>query len=1054
MSVTDTVVRRPTTIIVIYTLLMILAIVVFPNLSVELFPEMDLPMVVIYSSYTGASPETMEERVTKNLEAAVSNVGGIQSINSTSSEGFSMVMLQFKYGTDLDKASQSINDNLNMYADFFPDDASSPTIFKINTNMMPIMNIAVIGSGGQDANELRTIAKEKIQAKLERVGGVSSTTINGGQDTFIEVSVDQNRLEAYSVTLSQVARALSPQNYQIGSGNITEGGLSYLLRTDAQFTSLEDIEDVLIASFPKYTATGTVSSTVTVKLKDIADVSYAYKDASSKVYINGESGVYLSVSKESDANSVQVAKNINKVIEELNNELPKGVSLYVTVDTTKMIESTISTVYESLAYGVLLVMVILFIFLRSLKSTFIIGLAIPVSMLITILVMFFMGYSLNLMTLAGLILGLGMTVDCSIVVLENIFRYRERGSKLQTAALLGTKEMVVAITASTLTTICVFIPIVLLRSNLEMLGEMLTPMAATIIISLIASLVVSITLIPVLTSSYVKVYTRKQKPLRTKTLRFLDDKMEDAFQALDRGYKRVLAVLIDYKWLSLLLVVLIMVITVQAFSGMHTTLYPTMSESSVSLTVTLPEGSTLESTEGILRDIEKKAKVDIKGYKDIIVTVGGGGLFGGGAGNSGTLQISLLEGDQQVDGMFVAQEKLRAYFDDYPAASFSFSTVSMGLGNANPVDVIVKSDSLSLASSTAEAIRDLIAENLPGVTEPRTNFSKGLPQLEIEIDRERAYSYGLTMQGIASEIGNSFNGITATQLKTNGADTSVMVMLSKEDRSGEMDLERIFVQNAFGQKISLANLATVKRSTGPVSINREDEIRSVHVIGGLTDGYASSAVEKEIKALIDEKLVLSDDVYIEFGGDFADMTAMFRHVIIILLLAIVLVFGVMASLFESFKNPFIILLSIPLMAIGVVGIYLITGETFSLISAIGVVVLAGIVVNNGIVLVDYINLLRKRGMDLRSACLEAGGNRLKPILMTSLTTIFGMIPLAFFGGAGAEQIQPLGQTIVGGMAISTLMTIFFTPVLYALFNKEKHKRDVESIEWFVEGEQS
>lgn len=1052
MSVTDTVVRRPTTIIIIYTLLMVLAIVVFPNLSVELFPEMELPMVVIYSSYTGASPETMEERVTKSIESAVSNVGGIKSINSTSSEGFSLVMLQFNYGTDLDKASQSINDNLNLYADFFPTDASSPTIFKLNTNMMPIMNVAVIGSEGQNENELRAIAIEKVQASLERVGGVSSTTINGGQDSYVQVSVDQNRLEAYGVTLSQVARALAPQNYQIGSGSIPEGGISYLLRTDAQFASIEDIGDVLVASYPKYTATGGISSTVQVKLKDIADVSYAYKDASSKVYINGESGVYLAISKESDANSVQVAKDLYKVIDELNTQLPKGVSLYVTIDTTKMIESTISTVYESLAYGVLLVMVILFIFLRSFKSTFIIGIAIPISMLVTILVMFFMGYSLNLMTLSGLILGLGMTVDSSIVVLENIFRYRERGSKLKTAALLGTKEMVVAIAASTLTTVCVFVPIVLLRSNLEMLGEMLTPMAATIIISLLASLVVSITLIPVLSSSYVKIYTRKQKPLRIRALRFIDDKMEDAFQALDRGYKRVLAVLVDHKWLSLLLVILIMVITVQAYSAMQTTLYPTMSENSISLTVTLPEGTSLDSTESVMRDIEAKVKRDIQGYKDIIVTIGGGGLFGSGSSNSGTLEISLLEGEQQVDDMFAVQEKLRSYFDAYPAASFSFSTLAMGLGNLNPVDVIVKSDDLYLAANTAEAIRDLIATYLPGITEPRTDFNKGLPQLEIEIDRERAYSYGLTMQGIASEISNSFNGITATQLKLNGSDTNVVVMLAEADRNNETDLERIFVQNAMGQKISLANLATIKRSTGPVSINRENEIRSVHVVGGLAEGYASTRAEKDIKALIEENLMLSDEVYIEYGGDFADMTAMFRHVGIIFLLAIILVFGVMASLFESFKNPFIILLSIPLMAVGVIGIYLITGQTFSLISAIGVVVLAGIVVNNGIVLIDYINLLRKRGMDIRTACLEAGASRLKPILMTSLTTIFGMIPLAFFGGAGAEQIQPLGQTIIGGMTVSTLMTIFFTPVLYAILNKDKEKRDVESIEAFAEGE--
>lgn len=1050
MSLTNTVVRRPTTIIVIYVLLTVLAVVVYPNLSVELFPEMNLPMVVVFSNYTGASPQTMEERVTKPIESAVSNVGGIKSITSTSSEGFTMVMLQFNYGTDLDKASQSINDNLNLYKDMFPDDASSPTIFKINTNMMPIMNIALVGANGQDANELRSIAQDVVQNRIERVKGVSTTTVNGGQDEYIQVAIDQNRLEAYGLTLSQVAMSLNPQNYQVGAGAITEGDVSYLLRTDAQYTSISDIEQTMIASFPNYDAKGNLGSSTVVRLSDIAKVSYAYKQATSQVYINGEPGVYLSVSKESDANSVQVAKALYTAIDDLNKQLPNGVSLEVTIDTSTMIENTINTVYQSLLYGVVLVMIVLFIFLRSLKSTFIIGVSIPISMLLTILLMFFMGYSLNLMTLTGLILGLGMTVDSSIVVLENVFRYRERGAKLHTASILGTKEMIVSITASTLTTVCVFVPMVLLRSNLEMLGEMITPMAATIIISLVASLVVSVTLIPVLTSSYMKLYTRKQKPLKFKVLRFIDDKMEDAFEALDRGYKRVLAFLLDYKLLTVLLVVLILVLTLQAFNTMPRSLYPSMAESSVSLTVTMPEGTTLEATEAVLQNLESKAKDDIKGYKDLIVTVGGGGIFGNGGVNSGTLQVSLLEGDAQIDDMFTVQEKLRSYFALYPAASFSFSQVSMGLGNANPVEVKVKSDDLNKAVATAEQIKTLIADNLSGVTEPRIDFNQGLPELKIQIDRDRAYSYGLTMQGIASEISNSVNGITATQLKSEGNDTNVIVMLRDEDRATEVDLKRIFVRNSMGQKISLDNLATVVRSTGPVSINREDEIRTVKVLGGLGDGYASSQAEKDIRALIDKNLMLDNSVYVEYGGDFADMTRMFQHVIIIMLLAIVLVFGVMASLFESFRNPFIVLLSMPLMFIGVVGIYLITGETFSLISAIGIVILAGIVVNNGIVLIEYIKLLRLRGLDIRNACLEAGGNRLKPILMTSLTTIFGMVPLAFFGGQGAEQIQPIGQTIIGGMTISTLMTIFLTPVLYALFNKDKKKKDVENIETFLE----
>ena len=1049
MSLTNTVVRRPTTIIIIYILLTVLALVVYPNLSVELFPEMDLPMVIVYSSYRGASPETMESRVTKLIESAVSNVGGIKKISSTSSEGISMVMLEFAYGTDLDKASQSINDNISLYTEMFPEDATKPTIFKLNTNMMPIMNIALSGSSGQDANELRAVLEDMVQSRLERVAGVSSTAINGGQDAFVQVAVDQNRLEAYGLTLSQVAYTLNPQNFQIGAGTLIEGDLSYLLRTDAQFNSIEQIEDAMVAAYPKYDAKGNVIGSNVVRLKDIATVSFSYRDATSQVYINGESGVYLSVSKESDANSVQVAKRVKDVIKELNKELPKGMSLEVIVDTTEMVESTINKVYESLLYGIVLVMVVLFIFLRSVKSTFIIGISIPISMLLTVLVMFFMGYSLNLMTLTGLILGLGMTVDGSIVILENIFRYRERGAKLHAAAILGTKEMIVSITASILTTVCVFVPMVLLRSNLEMLGEILTPMAATIIISLLASLVVAVTLIPVLTSSYVKLYTRKQKPLKLRLLRFIDDKAEAAFEALDRGYKRTLALLLDYKWLTLILVILIMVLTFQAYQAMHQSLYPTMSETSVSLSVTLPQGTTLATTESLLMDLQEKAERDIKGYKDITVTAGGGGMFGTGGTNGGSLQISLLD-EEGADSMQVVQEKLRRYFDLYPAADFSFSQVSMGLGNLNPVDVAVKSDNLELAVATAEKIRDLIDANLKGVTEVRTDFSKGLPELRITIDRERAYAYNLTMQTIASEISNSVNGITATQLKENGTDTDVVVMLDKADRSSELDLKRIFIRNALGEKISLDNLATIERSTGPVSINRENEMRTVHVVGGLAPNYAASQAESDIKSLLEKELPLSDEVFIEYGGDFADMTAMFSQVGLILILAVVLVFGVMASLFESFKNPFIVLLSMPLMMVGVVGIYLITGETFSLISAIGIVILAGIVVNNGIVLIEYINLLRKRGLPIRRACIEAGGNRLKPILMTSLTTIFGMIPLAFFGGQGAEQIQPIGQTIIGGMAISTLMTIFFTPVLYMLFNKDKQKKDVERIENYLE----
>jgi hydrophobic/amphiphilic exporter-1 (mainly G- bacteria), HAE1 family len=860
----------------------------------------------------------------------------------------------------------------------------------------------------------------------------------------VQIAVSQNRLEAYGVTLTQIVRSLAPQNYQIGSGTIENGDTSYLVRTNEEFSSIDDIRQTLIASVPVFDAAGKVRSTTVITLEDLAEVSYAFKAADSNVFINGEPGVYVSVSKESDSNSVEVAERVKETLISLNAAMPESVSLYVISDTTTTIESTMDTVYESLGLGIILAMAILFFFLRSVKSTVIIGLSIPISMLITILFMFFFGYSLNLMTLTGLILGLGMIVDCSVVVLENIFRYRERGAKLKTAALLGTKEMIVSITASTLTTICVFVPIVLFQDRLGMLGQMVTPMAATIIISLLSSLLVSVTLVPVLASSYMKIYTRKQKPISLRPLRAIDDLMERSFQSLDRGYKKILTVCIDNRWLTAILAILILVISLQAFGAMDVTLYPPMAEDSVSIDVELPQGTVLETTEALLKDLETNVKQLVTGYEDIIVTAGGGGFFGNGSPNAGTLQI-ILSDDDQADDMFTIKNKLRLFFDAYPSAVFSFGSTGMGLGNANPMDLIITSDDLDMAADTAQAILALIKENLPGITEPKSSYQDGLPQIQIEIDRERAYAFGLTMQTIASEISYSVNGVTASQFKADGDDTDIIVLLQQEDRDSELDLEKIFVKTSTGQNVSVANLASITRSTGPVTIIREDERRAIHVTGGFADGYAASAAQTDIEALIAENLMIPESVQITYGGDFSDMNEQFDQVIMIFILAVILVFGVMASLFESLKNPFIILLSMPFMIIGIVGLYLITGETFSMLSAIGVVVLAGIVVNNGIVLIEQINLLRRRGQDVRTACIEAGGSRLKPILMTSLTTILGMIPMAFLGGSGAEQVQPIGQTIVGGMALSTLMTIFVTPTLYSIFNTDRKKKDIESI---------
>lgn len=1033
MSLSAKIINRPTTIVIIFAILVGMALYLLPHIAINLLPDMEIPMIVVRASYTGAGPEEMEQNVTKVLEGQLSNVGGLVSMTSTSSEGSSFVMLEFSYGSDLDKVTNDIRDKLEPADDMLPDDADTPMIFKMDPNSMPIMNLVV--KGNRSLDELRVIAEDMIESKIERIDGVSSTSIRGGREKIIRAEVSQNRLQAYGLTLSQVADALAAQNVQLGAGEIDVGGTSYTIRTDGQFGALADIEDAILTSM-----TGADGAARTVRLRDVAAVFEGYEDASNTVYINGQPGLYLAVMKESGTNSASVADNVKSRLENINRTLPAGVSLEVISDSTKMIRDTINNIYTSLVIGIVLAILVLLPILRNLKSALIIGLSIPISILITIMFMYFLNLTLNIMTLTGLVLALGMVVDCSIVIVENIFRYRERGTKLKSAALLGTREMITAITASTITTVCVFIPIIIFKNQLEMLGQLFEQLGLTIIIALVASLVIAITLVPVLASKFLPLNSRKQKPLRLPALKKLDEIFENAFQALERGYKKALSFALRKKALVVILVAVLLVLTGVRFLSMGINMFPMMSEDSVTVSVELPVGATLERTEEVLNRFEEIVKSEIKGYRELIVTAGGGSFMGSGSSYKGSIEIVLPELGRQQDGMFDVQRKLRARFNDIPGAVFSFSAGRFPIGNTNPVDILVQSDDLAKAKRTAERIRDLIRQNLPRVTEPAIDLEEGLPQYLLSINRERANSLGVSAYKIAYEVNACVRGTTATQYRVNGNEMSVFIILEAEDRAAIPDLNNIFVVNNSGKQIRISDVARFDESIGPISIKREDEVRTVHVTGGLAAGYAATSAGDDIKALIAREIVPDEDVFINYSGDIADIQSSGSLLIVIIIMAVILVFGVMASLFESLLDPFIVFFSIPLMFIGVVWLYALLGANFSMMSAVGLVLLVGIVVNNGIVLVDYTNLLRERGRSIFDACVEAGGNRLRPILGTSLTTILGMVPMAFFPGQGSEMVQPIGQTVVGGMVVSTLMTLFLTPVMYAVFNR-RHKNN-------------
>ncbi|MDR0758874.1 MAG: efflux RND transporter permease subunit [Treponema sp.] len=1038
MSFAKGVVSRPTTVFIVFVLLIMLGLFAFVNLPLDLFPEINPPYLVVYTNYTGAGPEEVERTVTRTLEAALSSVSSLEEISSTSAKGSSMVFMEFTYGTDLADASNSVRDALERVRNYLPTGAEVPLIFKLDPSMMAIMGLMV--TGNRTPEELRELAADTIIPRIEQTPGVATASVSGGREKIIRVEIPQSRLEAYGLTVTQIQQMLASQNMQVSAGTIVEGGTSYILTTMGEYTSLDQIRNTVIS----YKGGGVTAAGVDlprqVYLRDLADVIEGYRDEESVVFVNGQSAVMMSVQKQSGKNSVQTAKELRSRLTRIAKEIPQDIKITETFNSTDQIENSINQVGSSALSGALLAVAILFIFLRSIKPTLIIGISIPVSIVITIMLMYFAGLTLNLMTLAGLILGVGMLVDNSIVILENIYHYREKGAKLTTAAVLGTSEMFTAIVASTLTTICVFAPLVMFQSLLEMAGELFAGLAFTVVISLAASLFVAAFLVPVLSSHYFPLVTRKQKPLRG-FLVPLDRGFGSFFSGLDNAYRWAVDKVLRHKALVITVLALLFIGSLALIPRIGWVFMPTQEADSVSINATLPLGTPLPETEAILRRMEVMVQREVQGYERIVLNAGSGGMFSSGGSNTGSLRINLPKYEERIDSADDIKAKMRAHFNEFPGVIFNFSGGMMGGGmGGNPVDIVLRGEDLVKSKAMGQRIADLLRERLPEVTEPRVSLEDGLPQIEIQLDRDRMYALGLNTYTVGNEIKAAVDGITATRYKSGGHDYDVVLILAEADRSTRPALDHIFVNSQMAGRVPLSSFASYVEGTGPMNISRENQSRVIHVTAGVVPGTKLNQLEDKVRALISSEIPAEDDVLIEYSGDNADMMKMMGRFVLILIVAVFLVFGVMASLFESFRDPFIIIFTIPLSVIGIVAIYFFTGETFNILTAVGLLVLMGVIVNNGIVLVDYTNLLRKRGFSLHDACVEAAGNRLRPILMTTLTTILGLVPMAFFPGEGSEMVSPIGKTVLGGLSFGTLMTLFLMPTVYYIMNKHSDKR--------------
>jgi HAE1 family hydrophobic/amphiphilic exporter-1 len=1025
MSIAQNVVRRPVLSLIVFSLVSIVALYLTPKLAVSMYPDFNLPYLIVSTVYPGADPETVEKTVTKSLESAVVNVSGLKEMKSVSQEQLSILMLQFDFGSDLDIKMNRVRENIDLVRNSLPANTQMPVVMAFDPAAAPVLRIALHGEK-HDQNELRSLAKDLLQNQLEQINGVAQATVDGGQDPIVRAALSQNRLEAYGITISEISGALAQQNMELGAGSIVDGAggnaTDYAIKTSGEFAALSDIAETVV----------TQVNGADIRLVDIGEVTFSFEDESSSVYINGEKGVYVSVMKQSGSNSVAVADLVMKRLEKIKPSLPPDITLEVMDDNTVQTRAMLNELVSSAIAGIALAMVVLLLFLRNINGTIIVGLSIPLSVLITLLVMSLAGITLNMMTLTGLILGLGMIVDSSIVVLENIYKFRERGEKIKIAAVLGGDEVMSSIIASTLTTICVFLPIYLFKKELGPMGIMLEGLAFTIIVSLISSLLVAIFLIPVLASAYLPLNSPAQKPVKNAVLAFLDRGIGGALESIAKLYRSILQAALNHKAMTIILVIAAFAGSALALTKMNLVLLPDTNADSVVMNVEMPLGTTYENTLAMMLQFDEYARSEIRGAKSITASVSSSGMsFTSQGKNTGVLSIKLDLDYLNADSAKEVMRKLTLHWQDFPNTVFTFASTGEFYDDAD-IEIVLEVEDVRAGFKEAQDIVAIISDNISEVNGLAIDTNPGLPQVSVIIDRPRAYNFGLSVASVAAEIAASMNGVTATTLRYSGDEYNVVLMLQDEDRSKIPDLERIFVRSRNGALVSVSNFASLEKGTGPVSISRTDQSRVITITGMVQDGYEVEDTQNKIKELLDK----SDFVY-KFGGELELIREMSKTFLLILTLALLLVFGVMAAQYESFKDPIINFCTIPLILIGVTAIHIITGQSLSMFTIMGFVMLAGIVVNNGIILVDYTNILVRRGVPVMDACLEAGETRLRPVLMTALTTILGVVPMAFFPGASATMTQPIGLALIGGLTSATFITLFFIPVMYSIINRKR-----------------
>lgn len=1036
----EKILKKPLTVLITFAILVGLGAFCGKRLALDMFPETSYPMIMVQTYYGNADPEDVEKNVTRPLESAFSGLSGLKHITSTSSTGYSQIQLQFSTKTNLDTASNDIRDKIDGARSSLPDTATSPTTMRLDASLIPLMTLVM--KGDHTPAELYKYADEIVSPYLEQIDGVASAEISGGEEKCVRVSVSADRLEAYGISLSQVIQSLGTQNLSSSAGIITSDDTNYTIVADGAFSDLDDIRDTVVTY--KNPSLSKNAEPVAVLVRDIADVAESTKDTTSISYLDGVACVQFTVQKQSGKNSVEAAHALRAALPKIMAQLPDDIEIIEISNNTDQIEATVKEVVSSVVTGALLAIIVLFLFLRNFKSTLIIGLSIPVSIIITLAFMYFRGTSLNLISLSGLLLGVGMLVDNSIVVLENIYTHSMQGKTPLQSSIDGTKEMVMPVISSTLTSVCIFVPMLAFGSLLGYMGEAFLDLGFSISIALICSLFTSIILVPVLAAYYLKVKPKvirhseqREESVSKRCFVSLNMTRQKMFRFAqhdgDGFYAAAVRWVLRHKIITFAALIALFIVSMMMIPSRGFILFPANAEKQVKVKMTLPKGTPIFQTEEEIRELERLSLENISDVSYSNFTVGGTTAA---SSNEATLLLSLKNANADQ-----AKDTMRTFFPRFADAQFEFQATSIGLNSASSssggFELEIHCNNLETLSGAAEKLVALIKENCADiVNEVSSDISNGMPEVKIHLDREAIRTLGLNIQSIAAELRAAVTGLEAGTYSIDGDDTDIIVTLDAQDKQKVRDLDKLFVVSSAGKQIPLSQVAYYEQVTAPSSIERKDQSRMASVVAVGKSGVPVTTLQQRINSLIEENFVQDETLSFETAGDFSDIIEMGKGFLIVIVMAMILVFAVMASQFESLKSPFIIYFTIPLSFIGVSLIYAIVGQPLSMMSILGVLMLVGVIVNNGIVLVDAANNLRKNGMPLEEACVQSAKSRLRPILMSTLTTIISLVPMALFPSEGAAMIQPINLTVLGGLGFGTLMTLFVMPAVYFVFNKK------------------